>query len=125
MRRITQFLCGVAALVYVVVFGRFGLGALLFFAPFILPPFAFVAYLVTQWHSRGSQITCLVGTISYSSWCAYFYSDVAIRHPDPQSPIALLFVGIYAAPVLLVLFWIAYALEWHHQARNMPAAGSS
>jgi hypothetical protein len=116
MRKITLGLIVVAALIYLVVFGREGIQGLLLFAPFILSPLVFIAYLVTRWHSPGSQITFLVGTIAYIAWCAYMYVDTMILHLDPQSAIALLFGSIYAAPGLLAMFWIALAFEWHHRA---------
>lgn len=115
MRNLTVALVGIAFIAYAVAFGREGIGAILLFLPFTMTPFAIIAYLAARWDSRGSQVVFLLSTVAYGAWFVYLYVDATILNLDPQSPIVFLFVGIYAAPVLFLLWWIAYAFEWHHR----------
>ena len=77
----------------------------LFFLSFALGP-----YIVNSIYSLfvkkiSSGIVLLVLNFLYIFWASYIYHDAMVVHVDPQSAIALLFIGIYAFPVLLV-FWI-------------------
>lgn len=116
MRYVTLALIGLALIAYLLAFGSEGLEAIVFFFPFTMTPYVIIAWLTWTWRSLGSQVICLMATVAYSAWFALAYADATIWRPDPQSPIAFLFVGVYAAPVLFVLWLIAYALEWRSRA---------
>lgn len=115
MRYATLTLVGIALIAYFAVFGLRGVS--LFF-PAMMTPFLIVPYFVMRWRSLGSQIVFLVATLAYCAWCVYVYVDVTITHPDPQSPIVFLFVGIYAAPVLFFFWLAAYAFEWRERGKR-------
>jgi len=51
-----------------------------------------------------AQVALLASTVGYVSWFLIVYHKV-ITTPDAQSPIAFMFVGIFAVPFLL-LIWI-------------------
>ena len=112
MRTLNYILVGIAFLVYVMIFRGEGMKAVIFFLPFTMSPFLVHLGLAKKWRAFGSQAVLVVATMAYATWFIYVYLSVTVWHPDPQGPIAFLFVGIYAAPVLLVLWWISYALEW-------------
>ena len=74
-------------------------------------PFVVNAYLAYQWSSFSSQAVILVTTVAYAAWFIFIYASATVLHPDPQSPIAFLFVGIYAAPALFLLWLIGAPIE--------------
>jgi peptidoglycan/LPS O-acetylase OafA/YrhL len=125
LRTLNLGLVGIAIVVYCFAFGREGLQAVLFFFPFTMTPLIFQGCMAASWKSLGSQITLLLATIGYVAWFTYLYVDVTIIHLDPQSPIAFLFVGIYALPVLAVLWLIAYSFEWGHRSSLIEATSGS
>jgi hypothetical protein len=118
LRFVTLILIGLAFLAYLVVFGQMSKDAVMLFFPFTMIPYFVIALLVMTWRSRGSQIVCLVTTLAYSAWFALVYLDATKWHPDPQSPIAFVFVSIYAAPMLFVLWLVAYAFEWNARSAS-------
>jgi hypothetical protein len=118
VRYATFSLIAIALLSYGIVFGREGLRPVLFFFPFTMIPFLVTACLALLWRGFWTQVVLFVATLGYGLWFAYVYVNATILNPDPQSPIAFLFVGIYAAPVLVVLWLIAYAMEWERNRLN-------
>lgn len=56
-----------------------------------------------------AQIILLISCILYTIWYCFIEIDIH-RHPDPQSGIVYLFVGIFAVPFLLPLWIIALFL---------------
>ena len=58
-----------------------------------------------------AQIPVAVAVVGYIGWSAYIYMQVFHWNTDPQSPIALLFIGVYAVPVVVPLL----ALAWWRQ----------
>jgi peptidoglycan/LPS O-acetylase OafA/YrhL len=120
LRYVTLTLSAIAVVTYFVVFGRMGENTAMFFFTFTMIPYFLIALFAMIWRSLGSQIVCLFTTIAYSAWFTLLYLNVAIWHPDPQSPIAFLFVSIYAAPVLFVLWLVAYAFEWNYRSHENP-----
>ena len=49
--------------------------------------------------------------LAYVSWFFFVYIDVFYLHPDAQSPIALLFVGLVSLPVMIPVWVGAFAFE--------------
>jgi hypothetical protein len=80
----------------------------LFFVPFTLGPHAITHMGVWAAKTTKAQVILTLTLIAYAIWFSVVYVDVRYLHPDPQSPIALLFVGIYALPGLLPLWAIAW-----------------
>lgn len=106
-----------ALLCYLHMFGSLGgAGAIAFFFPATMYPFVVNALLLFRWRTVTGQSLVLAASLAYAAWLAFVFIDVMYRHPDPQGPIAFLFVGIYAAPVLLVLWLVAAALEHRRRA---------
>ena len=65
----------------------------------------------------------LAGTsLLYGLWfvCIVYYVFY-IAPPDAQNGLIILFVGIYALPVLLPLWIIAYFVEWRSRKKDQPA----
>ena len=84
----------------------------LFFVPFTFGPLAVTIGLAVVWRSTLAQYLLTVSSVLYGAWFAFIYAQAVYVNPDPQSPIAFLFVGVYATPVLAV-FWIAAAVvQW-------------
>lgn len=80
----------------------------LFFVPFSLGPVFVSLALAIAWRRRTrSQWTLAVGHLLYALWFGLVYFDVFHGRPDPQGPIAFLFVGLYALPVMLVVWIVA------------------
>jgi hypothetical protein len=120
LRQINLILIEVAFLAYLVAFGRERLSAIWFFFPYTMTPFVVTGLLAVIWRGFWTQVVLLVTTLAYAAWFAYVYVHAMILNLDPQSPIAFLFVGIYAAPFLVVLWLIAYALEWAYGPAETP-----
>ncbi|KGI77089.1 hypothetical protein [Oleiagrimonas soli] len=92
----------------------------LFFVPFALGPLCITLFLAILFTDRRAERVLLMSTALYAAWFGYVYVDIFHWHADPQSAIGLLFVGVYALPVLLV-FWIV-AGRMQHTANRSPAA---
>ena len=83
----------------------------LYLVPFVFGPLFVSLVLAIVWRARRkSQLPLTVSSVLYLLWFAYVYRDVFYGHPDAQSPIALLFVGVYALPVMLAAWLIAWRL---------------
>ena len=123
LRRVTLSLIGIAFLAYLIAFGREGLKTVAFFFPFTMLPYLITILLAGRCKSQSSQIVLVVTTLAYSAWFAFVYLSVTVWHPDPQGPIAFLFVGIYAAPVLIFCWLLACVLEWYIRS-NEPSRSS-
>jgi len=92
----------------------------LFFVPFSFGPLAVTLGLAFALRSPLAQVLLTVSSVLYGAWFAFICAQAFFVNPDPQSPIAFLFVGIYAIPVL-VIFWIAATLahwEWKRTANG-------
>ncbi len=113
LRWATLVLVAVAFAAYVVVFAESGLDSILFAAPFTMTPFAVSGVLAWRWRTVAGQTALIVGAIGYGVW--FWFTYMRVMHwnpnPDPQSGIALMLVGIYAAPVLGLLWWGGWWLE--------------
>jgi len=112
MRSITLTIIGLGFLVYLIAFAsKGGLGGLLFFLPFIMTPLIVNANLAWRWQTKVAQALLQLATLAYAGWAIHIYIDVFYIHPDPQSAVALVFVGIYAAPPLVVVWGLGYLWE--------------
>ncbi len=118
LRNATLALVGIAFMIYLIAFGRMGgIQGLLFIFPFTMIPFVLTAYFAAIWRAFWSQAVLLVTTVAYAAWFVYIYVQATILHPDPQSPIAFLYVSIYALPVLFLLWILAWAIDWERKDR--------
>ena len=111
MRYVTITLVAVAFLIYAIAFGREGVYGLLFFLPFTMTPFLINGLLAFRWQSPKSQGTLLAATLAYAAWFSYVYVDVVYLHPDAQGVLAFFFVGLLAAPALILLWLLGWGLE--------------
>ena len=112
VRAMTLLAVSIATVAYLWGFGREnGLIAIAFFFPFTMLPFVVNAVLALRWRTTVGQSLLLIATLAYATWFAFVFVDVTYRHPDPQGPIVFLFVGIYAAPVLAILWSLGWYLE--------------
>jgi len=118
MRSVNYVLVIVAFLVYFATFGREGMDAAWLFLPFTMLPYLVNASLAKLWLAFESQALVAVATVAYSGWFVYVYMSATVWHPDAQSPLAFLFVGIYAVPVLSIFWWTSYALEWKYRKQS-------
>ncbi len=73
-------------------------------------PFVVTAYFATLWRAFWSQAVLLVTTVAYAAWFSYVYVVAT-------SPIAFLYVSIYALPVLFLLWILAWAIDWERKDR--------
>ena len=84
----------------------------LFFVPFAFGPLAVTLGLSVLLRSKPAQAVLTVSSVLYAVWFGYVYLQAFHLNSDPQSPIAFLFVGVYALPVLIG-FWIAAGVtQW-------------
>ncbi len=96
----------------------------LFFVPFTLGPHAVSHALCFLFKSRGSAILLGIGMLAYVSWFFFVYVDVFYVHPDAQSPIALLFVGLVSLPVMIPVWVGAFAFEQRAKVKGEKAAAA-
>jgi len=83
--------------------------AFLFFVPFSLFPHAITHAMISKTSTIPALAVLMVCQIGYVSWFLYIYIQAFHIYLDAQSPIALLFAGIYSLPVMVPL-WIAAAV---------------
>jgi hypothetical protein len=69
-----------------------------------------------------SQVILAGTSLLYGVWFAYIVYETFYVHPDPQSGIILVFVGICALPVLLPLWLIAVVVDIVMRCRKKQAA---
>lgn len=81
---------------------------LVFFLPFALGPLFVTWCLGWLCGGRTSGYVLLAATGLYAAWFGYVYLSAFHWHLDPQSAIAMLFVGIYSLPVMLPLWIVAF-----------------
>jgi hypothetical protein len=79
-------------------------------APFYVGPLGVTAVLSFYSKRSISQSILLASTITYSLWLWFVYMSAMHWHPDAQSAIAFVFVGIYSLPVMIPL-WITAWLK--------------
>ncbi len=77
----------------------------LFFIPFVMYPHAITHIVLHRVKTKAAQIILMIALISYFAWFTFIYINVFYLFLDAQSAIALLFVGIYATPIMLI-FWL-------------------
>ncbi|RKX33876.1 MAG: hypothetical protein DRP71_08920 [Verrucomicrobia bacterium] len=94
----------------------------LFFLPFALGPQILTHVGILYARSRGAQITLFIALVVYFSWFSFIFVEIFYLNPDPQGPVALLFVGVYSTPVMLVL-WVISAL-FEHRLKKAQAPGN-
>lgn len=113
-------LLGVVGVAYLMAFGsKGGFGAIGLFFPFTMLPFVFNGLLAWFFRSTMAQSLVLIATLGYAAWFAYVFVNVTYLHPDPQGPIAFLFVGIFASPALALLWGLSWLCEYRSQ-RTSP-----
>ncbi len=105
MRYATLALVAIAFAAYAIAFGSESIETMIFFLPFTMPPFAITAVLAFRWRTVVGQSVLIVGAVAYAAWFAYAYLSATKWHVDPQSGLVFVWVGIYAAPVLGLLWW--------------------
>jgi len=106
---------GLLLVVYVIVFARESIVGCLFFFPFIVSPIVINLALARWARAALNQALLLPLTVAYSVWAVYLYRDAMIVHLDPQSPIVLLFTGIFALPALLPTWAFIAVWEWWYR----------
>lgn len=110
MRCVTLALVAIAFVVYAITFAPGGLDGILLIAAFTMTPFVVTAVLAWRWRTAIGQFVLIIGALGYAAWFRYAHMD-AMHSNDPQGGILVMFVGIYAAPVLGLLWWGGYWLE--------------
>jgi hypothetical protein len=88
-----------------------GLLGVLFFTSFVLGPFIINVFLSHVINDLKSSVILFSSSVMYIIWTIYVYVSAFYIHPDPQSPIALLFIGIYAVPVMTIFQIVAYRMN--------------
>lgn len=127
IQRVTLAVVGLVSVAYVVGFASEGIDAVLFFLPFTMTPLAITALLAWKCRTIAGQVVLLASALGYSAWLTFVYLSVVYWHPDPQGAIAFLFVGLYAAPALLLLWSCGIGCEafrWIAKSRTHPAESS-
>ena len=98
------------------------LGAFIF-VPFALGPL-FVSLIVAAFSScRSCQATLILGSVLYAAWFTFVYLSAFHWHPDAQSGIALLFIGVYSLPVMIPIWVVTLALRRRNRINSEPDAG--
>jgi amino acid permease len=83
----------------------------LFFVPFALGPLILTLIFAVKSPSLSSQILLIISSVLYGIWFSYVFLSAFYWHIDPQSAIALLFIGIYSLPVMIPLWLITHIIN--------------
>ena len=87
----------------------------LFFVPFALGPLFVSMKIAATAPYRSCQIILAIGTGLYAVWFGFIFLDAFYWHLDPQSAIALVFIGLYSLPVMIPIWLGALALKRRNQ----------
>ena len=85
-------------------------GATLVMTPFALWPLVVSLLLTLFARTKAAQITLVVGSTLYGGFFIFLYIQLYHVSPSPQSGIALLFIGFYSLPVMLVVWVVSLSL---------------
>ncbi|MFZ4595944.1 MAG: hypothetical protein ACOYOF_16920 [Verrucomicrobiaceae bacterium] len=83
----------------------------LFFVPMALGPLFVSLWLAAISPSQGCQRTLIIGSLLYAAWFGYVFLDVFVWHVDPQSAIALMFIGLVSLVVMVPLWIVTLVLR--------------
>jgi hypothetical protein len=100
------------------------LGAL-FFIPFAFGPLFLSLFLAFISPSSWCQIILTIGSILYAGWFFTVFLDAFYWHPDAQSPIALLFIGIYSLPVMIPIWIVSLVIRHRNKIISEQDASSN
>ncbi|WP_145351734.1 hypothetical protein [Roseimaritima multifibrata] len=81
------------------------------FLPFSFGPLVITAALCVALRTFYAQLVLAMSSLVYAVWFSYVFAHTFYINPDPQSPIAFVFLGIYASPVLAA-FWLGAILVY-------------
>jgi hypothetical protein len=84
----------------------------LFFIPFALGPLFVSLFLTAVSQNKSLQIVLTIGSILYAAWFGFIFLSAFYWHVDPQSAIALIFVGIYSLPAMIPI-WVGSLVLKH------------
>lgn len=90
----------------------------LFFVPFALGPLFVSLLLAAIAPNRSCQITLVIGSLLYSVWFGFVFLNAFYWHIDPQSSIAMIFIGIYSLPVMIPVWLLSLVLRHRHKVAN-------
>ena len=91
-------------------------GAAVRFLPLSLGPLFVSLILSLILLNRRSQRVLLVGSLLYAMLFAFIYLGAFFWHLDPQSAIALLFIGFYSLPVMIPVWVIALVMYFRDRS---------
>ena len=83
----------------------------LFFSVFSTWPLLIILFLIEVCARPFCQIVLTISSLCYALWFAYLYGCAFYWYVDPQSPILLLFVGVYALPVLVPVWGLVFLMR--------------
>ena len=107
LRKISMGLSGLVLLGMLCVTG---FSALCIFPFYGFPPIVSIV-LARRLMKPIPQMIVAMTSLGYGIWFAYLYYDAFYVHPDPQSGLLFVFVGIWAFPVVALLWTIAFIIE--------------
>jgi hypothetical protein len=81
------------------------------FTPIILGPFLINTVLAHLLRTVAAARVLFIASLLFIAWASFVFVQAFILHPDAQSAIALLFIGIWAFPVMAVLQAAAFVLH--------------
>jgi len=110
MRILNFALIAILVMVYLIEFGDGDVGGHFLFAlPLLVTPSMMTVTLAIKWKSVLAQAVLMVATLAHAGWFYYLFTM--------KGGMAVLSGGISAIPVLCILWWIRYAVEWESRAR--------
>ncbi len=86
-------------------------GGGLFFIPFVMWPHLISHIMIYRRKILFSQLILMIAQVGYFIWFCYVYNDIFYKNLDPQSSIGLIFVGFYAAKILIFFWLIAWQIS--------------
>lgn len=122
MHHLTLIISHVFLILSLVVLARTAtdLSGMLILAPIILGPFIINTILAHVLTTVVATRILFAASLLFIAWAAFVYVQAFILYPDAQSGIALLFIGIWAFPIMAVLQIVAVVL--HRRARRQAQA---
>lgn len=96
----------------------------LFFLPFSFGPLVITAALCVALRTSYAQVVLAISSLAYAVWFGYVFAYAFYINPDPQSPVAFIFLGIYASPVLAVFWLVAVVAYWLTKTKSVDESST-
>ena len=89
-----------------------------FSLPFALGPLFISLFMAAISPYRSCQLILTVGSFLYAIWFILIFLNVFFLNPNPESSVALVFIGAYSLPVMIPIWLLSLAFAYKQMKRT-------